>query len=115
LSGGQRQRLALARALLRETPIVILDEPTSSLDLATEELVWRNVEALLRGKTAIIIAHRLSTARMADRIIVLDGGSILEQGSHDDLLARGGAYAALWQRHSAGMDMDFDKAMAGTR
>ena len=115
LSGGQRQRLALARALLRETPIVILDEPTSSLDLATEALVWRNVEALLRGKTAIIIAHRLSTARMADRIVVLDGGFILEQGSHAELIARGGAYAALWQRHSAGADMDFDRAMAGTR
>ena len=115
LSGGQRQRLALARALLRETPIVILDEPTSSLDLATEALVWRNVEALLRGKTAIIIAHRLSTARMANRIVVLDGGSILEQGSHEELLARGGAYSELWQRHSAGMDMDFDKAMGGTR
>jgi ATP-binding cassette, subfamily B, bacterial len=115
LSGGQRQRLALARALLRETPIVILDEPTSSLDLATEALVWRNVETLLRGKTAIIIAHRLSTARMADRIVVLDGGGILEQGSHNDLIARGGAYAALWRRHSAGMDMDFDRAMTGAR
>jgi ATP-binding cassette, subfamily B, bacterial len=115
LSGGQRQRLALARALLREAPIVILDEPTSSLDLATEALVWRNVEALLRGKTAIIIAHRLSTARMADRIVVIDGGSVVEHGSHDELLARGGAYAQLWQRHSSGADMDFDRAMAGGR
>lgn len=100
LSGGQRQRLALARALFRETPIVILDEPTSSLDLATEALVWRNVEELLRRKTAIIIAHRLSTARIADRIVIVDGGVIVEQGSHEQLLALDGRYARLWRRHS---------------
>jgi ABC-type multidrug transport system fused ATPase/permease subunit len=101
LSGGQRQRLALARALLRRTPLVLLDEPTSSLDVATEELVWRNVEALLKGRTAIVIAHRLSTARVADRILVIDGGRILEQGSHDALIALGGAYARLWAQHAA--------------
>jgi len=100
LSGGQRQRLALARALLRRTPIVLLDEPTSSLDLATEDQVWKNVEALLKGRTALVIAHRLSTARMADRIVVLDGGKIIEVGSHQALLALGGAYARLWERHA---------------
>jgi ATP-binding cassette subfamily B protein len=101
LSGGQRQRLALARTLLRDTPIVVLDEPTSSLDVSTEAQVWHNVHDLLRGRTAIIIAHRLSTARIADRIVVMEKGAILEQGSHDELLARGGAYALLWKKHSA--------------
>jgi ABC-type multidrug transport system fused ATPase/permease subunit len=102
LSGGQRQRLALARALLRKTPVVILDEPTSSLDLRTETFVWRNVEQLLAGKTSIVIAHRLSTARMADRIVVLEDGAIVEQGSHDELITRQGVYYQLWQRHNAG-------------
>jgi ABC-type multidrug transport system fused ATPase/permease subunit len=99
LSGGQRQRLALARALMRDTPVVILDEPTSSLDLATESRVWRQVEEQFKGHTAIVIAHRLSTARRADRIIVLEDGAIVEQGSHEALVARGGAYFELWQRH----------------
>jgi ABC-type multidrug transport system fused ATPase/permease subunit len=99
LSGGQRQRLALARALLRSAPIVILDEPTSALDLDTEERVWTRVDELLAGKTAIIIAHRLSSARRADRIVLLDGGRVAEQGSHDELLARRGTYARLWESH----------------
>ncbi|HEX6739537.1 MAG TPA: ABC transporter ATP-binding protein, partial [Vicinamibacteria bacterium] len=103
LSGGQRQRLALARALLREAPIVILDEPTSALDLATESRVWGQVEELLAGRTLIVIAHRLSTARRADRIVVLDEGAIVEDGAHDVLLARGGAYAHLWRSHAAGV------------
>ncbi len=81
---------------------MILDEPTSSLDLATEAAVWRNVEELLPGRTAIVIAHRLSTARRADRIVVLEDGGIVEEGPHDELLARGGAYAPLWRRHAEG-------------
>jgi ATP-binding cassette subfamily B protein/subfamily B ATP-binding cassette protein MsbA len=105
LSGGQRQRLALARALLREAPIVILDEPTSSLDLGTEALVWKNVEELLRDKTSLVIAHRLSTARQAHRIVVMGDGRILEIGTHDELVRKGGAYAQLWARHSAGADL----------
>lgn len=99
LSGGQRQRLALARALLRRTPIVVLDEPTSSLDVATEETVWRNVEGLLSDRTLVVIAHRLSTARRCDRIVVLEEGRLTEQGSHEQLLARGGTYAAMWEQH----------------
>ena len=99
LSGGQRQRLALARALVRDTPIAILDEPTSALDVATEATVWSNLEDRLRGHTAIVIAHRLSTARRCDRLVVLEDGAIVEQGSHDELMARRGAYFDLWQRH----------------
>jgi ATP-binding cassette subfamily B protein len=110
LSGGQRQRLALARALLRDTPVVVLDEPTSSLDLATEAAVWHNVMDLFRDKTALIIAHRLSTARVADRVVVLDGGKVVEEGPHAELLARGGAYAALWRRHADGA-VDPDDAL----
>jgi ATP-binding cassette subfamily B multidrug efflux pump len=113
LSGGQRQRLALARALLRDTPVVVLDEPTSSLDLVTEAAVWRNVMELFQGKTALIIAHRLSTARVADRIVVLEDGGIVEQGSHDELLARGGVYAGLWRRHAEGIE-DLDGALVET-
>ena len=104
LSGGQRQRLTLARALLRDAPIVILDEPTSALDVATEELVWRNVERLLRGRSAVIIAHRLSTARMADEIAVLEQGRVVEQGPHDALVRKGGVYARLWERASGRED-----------
>ena len=99
LSGGQRQRLALARALVRDTQIAILDEPTSALDVATEAQVWHNLEEKLRGHTAIVIAHRLSTARRCDRILVIDDGAIVEQGSHDELMGRRGAYFELWQRH----------------
>jgi len=102
LSGGQRQRLALARALLREAKVVILDEPTSSLDVKTESQVWRNVESLLHGKTSIIIAHRLSTARRADSIVVLDGGQIVEHGTHRELLERNGAYAEMWRQSGEG-------------
>jgi len=96
LSGGQRQRLSLARALLKDAPILILDEATSSLDTESEHLVQQAIERLMQGRTVIVIAHRLSTIRHADKIVVLDGGSITQQGSHQDLLAEGGLYAELY-------------------
>ncbi len=102
LSGGQRQRVAIARALLRRAPIVILDEATSSLDSESEALIQRALLCLMEGRTAIVIAHRLSTVRAMDRLIVLDDGEVVEDGSHEDLLAGDGLYATLWRRQSGG-------------
>jgi ATP-binding cassette, subfamily B, bacterial len=96
LSGGQRQRLSIARAIVKDAPILVLDEATSSVDTETERAIQENLRTLTEGRTALIIAHRLSTIRNADRIIVLRDGRIAEEGHHDDLLARGGTYADLW-------------------
>ena len=95
LSGGQRQRLSIARAVLRDTPVLILDEATSALDSESERAVQQGLDALMKGRTSIVIAHRLSTIRHADSIVVLDHGRIVEQGTHDQLLALGGLYKKL--------------------
>ncbi|MBN2720974.1 MAG: ABC transporter ATP-binding protein, partial [Proteobacteria bacterium] len=96
LSGGQRQRLSIARALIKDSPILILDEATSSLDTESELLVQRALENLVRGRTTLVIAHRISTVRDADRIVVISGGGIVESGKHADLLRLGGEYSRLY-------------------
>jgi ATP-binding cassette subfamily B protein len=102
LSGGQRQRVALARAILRDAPILLLDEATSALDSESEALVQRALWRLMEGRTALVVAHRLSTVARMDQLVVLDRGQIAEKGTHQDLLRLGGTYARLWQRQSGG-------------
>lgn len=102
LSGGQRQRIAIARVMLKDAPILILDEATSALDSEVEAAIQENLYKLMQGKTVIAIAHRLSTIAAMDRLIVMDQGRVLEEGTHDALIQRGGLYAQLWQRQSGG-------------
>jgi ATP-binding cassette subfamily B protein len=102
LSGGQRQRVAIARAILKDAPVLVLDEATSSLDSESEALIQDALWTLMADRTAIVIAHRLSTVRRMDQLVVLDHGRIVEQGTHEALLARGGIYASLWAHQSGG-------------
>jgi ATP-binding cassette subfamily B protein len=97
LSGGQRQRLSIARAVLKDPPVLILDEATSAVDNETEAAIQRSMEKIIVGRTTVVIAHRLSTVRNADVIFVLDGGDLCEQGRHQELIESNGIYAALWR------------------
>jgi ABC-type multidrug transport system fused ATPase/permease subunit len=102
LSAGEKQLVSIARAFLADPPVLILDEATSSLDPATEEQVEEALRRLLKGRTSVVIAHRLSTAEHADRVLVVDRGTIVEDGHHAELLARGGYYSALYRQWTAG-------------
>jgi ATP-binding cassette subfamily B protein len=104
LSGGQRQRVAIARAVLKDAPLLVLDEATSAVDNETEAALQRSIQRISKGRTTIVIAHRLSTVRHADRIVVLDQGAIAEDGAHETLIQQDGIYAKLWavQTGSAG-------------
>jgi subfamily B ATP-binding cassette protein MsbA len=111
LSGGQRQRIGIARVMIRNSPILLLDEPTAALDSESEKLVIDALEKLMKGKTVIAIAHRLSTIRDADQIVVVKGGVVAENGTHDELMARNGLYAEL---HRTQFDAGSDKVMSET-
>ena len=104
LSGGQRQRIAIARAIIRDAPILLLDEPSAALDPQSEQLVFQGLSRLLEGRTSITIAHRLATVRSADVIFVLNDGVISERGTHDELLALNGLYAHLYRMQFAPKD-----------
>lgn len=113
LSGGQRQRIAIARVILKNAPILVLDEATSALDSEVEAAIQESLVTLMEGRTVIAIAHRLSTLQIMDRIVVLDAGRVIEDGTHAELMARGGLYAELWARQVGGFIVEPKRMMAG--
>jgi ATP-binding cassette subfamily B protein len=102
LSGGERQRVALARVMLKDAPVLLMDEATSSLDSISEKYIQDNLETLMKGRTVLAIAHRISTISQMDRILVMDNGKIVEDGSHQELLDKNGVYADLWNHQVNG-------------
>ncbi len=106
LSGGQRQRIAIARAIVRAAPVLVLDEATSALDSESEALIQAALHTLMERSTSLVIAHRLSTVQQMDRLVVLDRGVVVEEGTHTDLVAAAGTYAGLWARQSGGFLVD---------
>lgn len=104
LSGGERQRIAIARAIVKDSPIIVLDEATAFADPENEHLIQKAFEKLMQNKTVIIIAHRLSTIRRANKIIVMDKGQVVEEGTHDQLILQGGKYSAMWEMYTKSLD-----------
>jgi ABC-type multidrug transport system fused ATPase/permease subunit len=114
LSGGERQRVAIARVMLKDAPILILDEATSALDSQSEMYIQEALDEAMKGRTTLVIAHRLSTIRKMDRILVFEEGKVIEEGSHEDLIAKGGVYSSLWNQQSGGFIADPEELTATT-
>ena len=115
LSGGERQRISLARAFLKDVPVLLLDEPTASLDADNEVMVQRALDEIARERTVVMIAHRLKTVRGAEQILVLEDGKIMEQGTHDQLAGKNGLYARLWELQNQARDYTFQLSKEDTK